>query len=353
MLSSRGAVTAPKRCRRRFLGPGICALASVCGIAVALSACGGASPAAAPSTSTTRPGPSETTTTKPASAMTFSAPHPVSTSGDLVAISCVLRSACLALDAKGDAYAYDGSRWAGPVAPGTAAGSGATSVSCVDATACWADPTGGDQLVEWDGTAWSAPSTLTAAHSLEAVGCAPDGYCAAVDALGDSFDLVDGSWQPTDGDWGAVSSISCVDPTFCVSASGGLSEWSGTGWSVPEPMGATTPFTGVSCASASFCMAVDAGGQALQWNGSGWSEPAPVAAGTPTGGTAPDLTAVACASASFCVAGDSSGQLFAWADGAWAELAGQGAGPLTSISCPASSFCAAADGDAVRYGTAP
>jgi len=109
--------------------------------------------------------------------------------------------------------------------------------------------------------------------------------------------------------------VSCVSETDCLavgaSNAGTLAErWNGEDWTIqatPNPAGkAMAGFTGVSCTSASFCVAVgfpfDSAGNpvatlAERWNGKSWAiQPTPnPAPGSGFGG-------VSCTSASFCVA---------------------------------------------------
>jgi len=305
------------------------------------------------STSTTRP--STTTPTHPSSPppstpeagtpLHFSAATPVAPGTGLASVSCGSPTFCVAFDAAGRAHVFNGTRWSGPdpVAP-QAIGPGAISVSCSNPIYCMAVATAGDQVTSWDGQTWSAPVTLDGANGLEAVGCAPAGYCAAVDAEGNAFAFTGGSWSGTSGDWGSVSAISCVNPSFCMSTSGGISQWNGAQWSTPDPYGATSSFTGVSCPTASFCTAVEQAGSALQWNGAIWSAPVRIEPGpapTTSIGVAP--TAVSCPTASYCAATDAAGGILQWNAGVWTRADVDGGRTLTSISCPTPTLCVAVD----------
>jgi hypothetical protein len=263
----------------------------------------------------------------------------------LAAVSCGSSTSCITLDGVGRAYHFDGSGWTGPVpTAGQPIGTGAISVSCGSPTLCMAIATAGDQVISWNGLSWSAPTTLSGADNLEAVGCASTGYCAAVDAEGNAFAFSGQSWTGTSGDWGSVSSISCVSSTFCVSASGGLSQWNGDQWTMPNPYGSASPFTGVSCPNVSFCVAVDAGGEALQWNGLSWSAPVRIEPGQASATTiGVTLTGVSCPTATFCVAVDDSGGVLQWSNNTWTRTDVDGSHHLTSISCPSSDLCVAVD----------
>ena len=262
----------------------------------------------------------------------------------LAGVSCASAASCVVFDDRGRAYHYDGSHWAGPRSvAGAASGPGSVSVSCSSPAMCIAVPTGSDEVASWNGKTWSAPTALYGAIGLEAVGCARSGYCAAVDAEGNSFSLSGQSWQRTAGDWGSVRAISCVSATFCVSAAPtGISIWDGTHWTVPATFPGAFSFTGVSCPSMRFCTAVDNTGNALQWNGSRWSAAVRIEPGRQSATTlGPGLTAVSCPTASFCVAVDTSGAVLQWRDGIWSRTYKDGKPPLTAVSCPDDSFCVA------------
>ena len=251
----------------------------------------------------------------------------------------------IAIDASGRAYRFDGSGWTGPTAIGDVqAGPGRPSVSCTGPRTCLAGPAGGDPAWTWDGPRWSGPATLPAA-GIEALGCAPSGYCAAVDALGDAFALEGGDWVGTAGDWGSVSSISCVAASFCMSASGGVSQWTGQSWTVPATLGVGSPFVGVSCPAKSFCMAVSTDGEVVQWDGTAWSEPTPVSAGGAGGLAGVQLEGVSCPTAAFCVAVDSRGRALVWRAGTWTADDVDGARPLSAVSCPTATSCVLVDRD--------
>jgi sugar lactone lactonase YvrE len=176
----------------------------------------------------------------------------------------------------------------------------------------------------------------------------------------------------------AMSSVSCTTTTSCTAvgftvpmhaaAPVPLAErWNGTGWtlqSVPAPSGAkSTVLSGVSCTSASECIAVGASENAsgvtvpyaARWSGGTWSEQS-----MPTvseGGTITALLAVSCTEAAFCMAvgrtkGETgvvaSGREFAerWNGSAWAitpvtSLSGTDKAELTGVSCTSSTMCIA------------
>jgi hypothetical protein len=100
--------------------------------------------------------------------------------------------------------------------------------------------------------------------------------------------------------------------------------------------------TGVSCAGAEFCAAVDARGRVLEGNGASWSAPRLVDSG---GG---GLTGVSCATADFCAAVDAAGRAVTGNGTAWSRPRPVDAdgGGLTAVSCPpGGAYCVGTDFD--------
>ena len=102
------------------------------------------------------------------------------------------------------------------------------------------------------------------------------------------------------------------------------------GWSAPQDIDSTTgvAIRSVSCATASFCVAVDTAGNALTYNGTHWTAP------TSIDGTT-QLNSVSCATTSFCVAVDSDGTALTTTDGGshWTSNDLDGSTNLNSVSC--------------------
>jgi hypothetical protein len=166
-----------------------------------------------------------------------------------------------------------------------------------------------------------------------------------VDGEGNSFELNGGAWERTAGDWGSVRSIACVTAVFCMSAGpSGISNWNGARWTLPATLGATSPFTGVSCPSAESCTAVDDRGQAVRWDGSSWSAPVRIEPGRPSATVlGPEPTAISCPTASLCVTVDDAGGVIEWHAGTWSRVSEDRARSYTAVSCPTPSFCALTD----------
>lgn len=120
-------------------------------------------------------------------------------------------------------------------------------------------------------------------------------------------------------------------------------------WSSPTNVmsGSQSSFSGVSCATTRFCMAVSqgpSGGDAFTYNGSSWSSGEKIDSAT----NGSSLSAVSCPTSTFCVAVDVAGNAFTYNGSSWsgADSVDNPSSPvgLVSVSCPTISFCMAVDG---------
>jgi len=173
---------------------------------------------------------------------------------------------------------------------------------------------------------------------------------------------------------GALAADSCTSPTACMAVGSykpagvfyvPLAErWDGTSWTVqkpPVPAGAqTTQLLGVSCVSASHCVAVGTSDNAKGissplaevWNGTAWSiQLTPM----PTGGRNNGLASVSCTSANACTAVGFTGDYGfdstltlaeVWNGTAWSiqptpNPASPNHANLTSVSCTSPGACIA------------
>jgi hypothetical protein len=203
---------------------------------------------------------------------------------ELLGISCPSNKFCMAVGQIGGdtpfTLAYNGHKWRKVPVPRTRAQQ-LNGVACPSANACFAvgpSPGGGQLgLIErWNGRAWRAQRAPVAARarsiSLMDVSCSNQNACVAVGSYKgpakNSHVLALGwngrgwrrlSFGNTSGD---LSSVSCVAGGTCV-AVGSLSRepvarvWDGTRWNLQQiPNGAYAGVSGVSCATASYCMTV-------------------------------------------------------------------------------------------------
>ena len=188
----------------------------------------------------------------------------------------------------------------------------------------------------WDGVRWvgeptpaTGPSIAGIGSELNGVSCPSTSFCIAVGSTNSKrgwtlVDRWDGArWtslpHPRAPRFTGLNGVSCPSIRFCIAVGGPddgddgpavADRWNGKSWTrlrVPAPAGSTSaPLSGVSCLTATDCIAVgswysarteDGGPLAERWNGSRWSiQPTPAADPTSR------LASVSCRSASFCVA---------------------------------------------------
>ena len=120
-------------------------------------------------------------------------------------------------------------------------------------------------------------------------------------------------------------------------------------WSAPVPIDAGGYVRAISCASATFCAAVDDTGHALTYNGTSWTSPVGVQGLI----VAPDFggnpVSLSCPTSSFCMAAATpddisntehwSSEIFTYNGASWNVVASNGDYRTRSISCLTASFC--------------
>lgn len=143
------------------------------------------------------------------------------------------------------------------------------------------------------------------------------------------------------------SGVSCVSASFCMAVgnnyttqTGFAEKWNGFGWSKVTAAPSTTYFVGVSCASPTSCVALtDVSAPASEaaseiWNGKTWTVQA-----LPTG--AATLNDISCVGSSFCMAtGTQSSGSYVWNGHVWSAVSA--AVPFVSVSCVSATDCEAA-----------
>jgi photosystem II stability/assembly factor-like uncharacterized protein len=192
-----------------------------------------------------------------------------------------------------------------------------TVVSCPSASTCVAAATAGQNAVslrtEDAGVKWVSDAFPAGITQLNGIACRSTTVCEG-GGDGDAVRTTNGgaSWaeqSPVAGGSYAFEEIACSSYTVCEAGEGvdslvvyttnGGTTWTGTS-SFPPSLG-RSPFTGLACPTASFCLGVISGGGGsviLRTTDGGkvWLEVAsPLAAQD-------DLSGLACPSASFCEA---------------------------------------------------
>lgn len=288
----------------------------------------------------------------------WSGPVVVEHGASLDSVSCVSRDFCVALDASGAVYHFDGSTWSGPThllsrlsgAPTT----GRSEVDCVSRSFCMAIAGGAGAYLDTGGL-WRPLPAPPGAEPLQAISCSGATFCAAIDGIGDAYVFDGRSWSGALNGWGAPSSLSCVSATSCVAVGVGASSWNGQGWTKPTPVDPRGLLSAVSCSQASQCVAVDDEGNALALDDGRWSAPRAVTGEGVTGRQGANLTSISCVPGGECTAVGSRGIVVRSIEAAgsaaarWARPVSLGdRADLRGVSCVAGGFCLAVDaaGDA-------
>jgi hypothetical protein len=151
----------------------------------------------------------------------------------------------------------------------------------------------------------------------------------------------------------SLSSVSCSSPTDCVavgpvseaSENATVEQWNGISWVVDGSLSSSAALYGIACPSVNDCIAVGAGPSAEEWDGMNWTAQSfpqtPATAGA-------RYVGVSCDSATACVAvNESDGLTSAWNGSSWKlneQFVNHGIG-FNAVSCAGTSSCVAVDGE--------
>jgi len=208
------------------------------------------------------------------------------------------------------------------------AGDQLDGVSCLTSHFCMA--VGGGLIEQWNGTSWSMIGSPVSGANLLAISCESSALCMAVGSqnnqtLAEQWDGTGWSQLPTpsEGSQASFSGVSCPTATFCVAVGGAygapngspetyIADWTGASWNaVPSPDPGTSEgypcaqrhacedaLYGVSCFSANACLAVGGPYQAIAESWDGSSWSVQPAP-NPVNGD--ELSGVACTGPSSCL----------------------------------------------------
>ncbi len=250
-------------------------------------------------------------------------------------LSCVSQDFCMAADASGSSFTFDGTSWSAAASIGL----DATAVSCVSSTWCMA--TAGGLSAVFNGSAWSAPVTISNVDQIRSLSCTTSSFCMAVSAVGLAYTYSTSGWSSSVDAASPIPlvQVSCADTTFCVAVSNtGRAYFYNGSWSGPAILNASGSMDGVTCPlGATFCLALSDGGYYTTHDGTTWTGATTLETGKPSVGS--------CASATSCMVTDGS-SIFVLSGTSWTQSAAPG-GPLHgftySVSCPTPSYCMAVD----------
>jgi hypothetical protein len=277
-------------------------------------------------------------------------------------ISCATPTMCMAVDILGGIARWDGHVWHAPTAVLDAelTGLDVESVDCASATFCVATSPFSSSM--WNGSTWSARTTVVAFPDLlDQLSCPTTTWCAALDLAGTVWTSTNGrTWtkgpstgfQPTTPGSVPLRSLSCAAANSCVAIGSieyarpaqDVRTFNGTSWSAIAVADEDDDgwLSDVSCATTTTCVAVDRAGFAVVRTGSTWSYPQKVL---------PDLENVNevifngldCPSATMCMAVDSAGNAWTFNGSSWSGPVRVASVPVGDLSCPTTTFCMVLD----------
>jgi hypothetical protein len=265
------------------------------------------------------------------------------------AVSCATPSLCIAVDSSGSTFTYAGSGWSKGVLLTSSQTGMLGDISCPSPSFCVATGTSfggsGIAFIRSDGS-WSGP--IPTHSGILSISCPEAGICVGVDALsGHVVNYSHERWSlgprlASDADLGPIA---CPKVGFCITQDDGYPwRYQNGKWSRGKRLEVVSPtraFSAIACAVPDFCIAAGSG-DAFTYSTGQWSK------GHPLGGFVYNrrvaIRAISCASMSFCVALDNVGEELTYVNGRWS--AGQEVDPgslLDTISCPAPRRCVAVD----------
>jgi hypothetical protein len=236
------------------------------------------------------------------------------------------------------------------------------SISCVPGTTfCGiADDSGGAYTLSGQtlsSRTQVATTSVGSPNGFDTISCPSQTFCMAIDMLGNTFKYNGATWSAI-SKLGALAGttsslqVSCPSQSFCIAAlPGGGGEnyykWTGASWGSAQSLESTGPTeTGLSCTSASFCVATDTSDFALKFNGTTWTRTASRLTGVDA---VDDLFYVSCAG-TFCLASSfqtadtlTTPDGSTWTTGTNISAANDGFGSGGPTSCATASMCAIVD----------
>ncbi len=280
------------------------------------------------------------------------------------AVSCPTTTFCVAVDSQGQGFTYSNGEWSEP--DKFDSGGQLSSVSCSSETRCEAADEGG-YVYEYDAGLWTegtlVDSTMNRQGDLPAQVSCPS-TCVLVDGTGRAFVQQGANWSspaiveavtydPVTELYNGLNGISCPSATSCVAidfVGNAFTSSAGNKWTPTPPIGGGPDHA--SCAPATtFCVAVDSTGRALIYASGKWSTPVDIDGTTM-------INAVSCATTTFCVAVDEFGVALVYNGSSWTRqsidethgISGEPA-ELVSVSCVSEDYCVAVDheGHAIIY----
>ena len=232
-----------------------------------------------------------------------------SSSRGFATVSCGSPESCWAVDDEGFFTHFNGRGWSAMESEDPSRSGGYSdvhpNVSCPTAGFCAGVDINGAVLT-WRNGRWSR-RFIQNVDTFESIGCGSAMFCVAGEHNGDVVTWNGATWSTahatTTGD--GISSLSCWSDRICVAGTdfGEVELWNGKQWTPAQQVATNgVAIVGTACFGIRSCLAVDGYGQVFVWQGSSWREAAAVDPNS-TPGLLPDgATGVSCASGTFCAA---------------------------------------------------
>lgn len=290
---------------------------------------------------------------------------------DLDSISCPSPTMCMTIDPLGVVSRWNGTTWtSSQVLDAELAGLEVEQVSCPSTTFCAA--TSDDRVADWHGTSWSTSTQLVSYPNdlLNGLACGTAGSCVVLDVLNNIWTTSTGAawtegpndgYVPSEPGTTPLRALTCTGGSISCQAIGTLYEafpgqdtrsfstnaWSGNVVADPYDFGTIDQ---VSCATPTFCAAIDQQGFVIMKNGATWGAPTQLL--NPKYHQAlPEPDDLICPSAGRCILSDTTGAYFLYNGTSWSHPMQIGIHGGYDITCPTMTFCMAKDklGDMYTY----
>jgi photosystem II stability/assembly factor-like uncharacterized protein len=203
--------------------------------------------------------------------------HKLSTTDQLVRISCPATNTCFAAGWPGAIYLTTdgGTTWTRQANSLYGSDTTLIGISCSSATTCLAVGTQGTVITTSDGANWTTESSGTT-QTIQAVSCPAGLSCVAVGSGGLTMTRSGGSWHIyASGTTQNLHDVSCPSAFICfaVGSGGAIIHTTNTGASwTAKTSGTTDSLWGISCTQTAVCLAVGLFGTVVAtFNGSTWS----------------------------------------------------------------------------------
>jgi hypothetical protein len=159
---------------------------------------------------------------------------------------------------------------------------------------------------------------------VQNLSCPTENFCLGTTEINGIVAYQAGTWAETaDSPDDTLIHLSCATADSCVAVGdSSAAVYNGSSWRPTEKIDPENPpgpmgLQAVSCATPTFCVAVDGAGNALAFDGHRWTKPDAI---DPTHTSYFGFTSVSCPTVSFCIAIDGLGYAFAFTGAHWTPL---------------------------------